>query len=77
MVEPRVRVLWASYERPGLRMVLLLTSLLSVAGTIATAPSCERGGTWQTPAAASLPALVEREASRVEHAAAPRPARVA
>ena len=74
VVEPRVRVLWASYGRPSLLVELLLTSLLSVACTITAGALFRARRDLVDARGRSLTALVESEASRVKHVGVVRPA---
>ena len=73
VVEPRVRLLLINFDRPGLLPVLLSTSLLSVAGTIAALAVFSAKRQLDDARGRSLTDAIQLEASRIKHAGAPQP----
>ena len=71
-IEPRVRLLVLNYERPGLLPVLLITSVLSIACTVAVRAFFQARREFDDNRGRSLTALVELEASRIKHASVPK-----
>jgi hypothetical protein len=74
VVEPRVRLLIVNHERPELLPVLLFTSLLSVACTVAARSVSHARRQLEDSRGRSLTSAIELEASRIKHAAISRPA---
>ena len=74
VVEPRVRLLVVNHERPELLPVLLFTSLLSVACTLAARSVFHARRQLEDARGRSLTSAIELEASRIKHAAIARPA---
>jgi hypothetical protein len=71
VVDPQFRVLNVRLTRPGLLPVLLLTSLLSVACTVAFRAAVHARRQAAEVRGVSLTARVEDDASRIKHALVP------
>jgi hypothetical protein len=67
VVEPNVRFLFLTFARPGLLGVMLITSVLSIACTIAGLAVLNARGHLREARRRSLTATVEHEASRIKH----------
>ena len=74
VVEPRVHMLLARYDRPALLPVLLLTSLISIVGTLMVRGVLEARRRLNDARGRSLTALIELEASRIKHTSVPQSA---
>ena len=72
VVEPRVRIPFLSYERPGVLPVMLVTAALSVACTLAALALLNARRQLGDAHRRSLTAAVEHEASRVKNGVASR-----
>ena len=78
VVEPRIDMLLARYDRPALLPVLLLTSLASIVGTLMVRGILDaRRRLNDAHARSPLTELIELEASRIKHASVARPASTA
>jgi hypothetical protein len=77
VVEPRIDMLLARYDRPALLPVLLLTSLVSIVGTLMVRGVLDARRRLNDARARSLTELIELEASRIKHASVPHPAATA
>ena len=77
VVEPRIDMLLARYDRPALLPVLLLTSLASIVGTLMARGVLDARRRLNDAHARSLTELIELEASRIKHASVARPANTA
>ena len=67
VVEPRVRLLMFSYERPGVLPVMLITAVLSAMCTVAAGAMFQARTQLGEARRRSLTAVVEHEASRVKN----------
>jgi hypothetical protein len=77
VVEPRIDMLLARYDRPALLPVLLLTSLVSIVGTLMVRGALDTRRRLGDARARSLTELIELEASRIKHGSVARPANTA
>ena len=77
VVEPQIHMLLARYNRPALLPVILLTSLVSIFGTLIVRGVLDAQRRLSAARARSLTELIELEASRIKHASVPRPAATA
>jgi len=77
VVEPRIDMLLARYDRPALLPVLLLTSLVSIVGTLMVRGVLDARRRLNDARARSLTELIELEASRIKHGSVARPANTA
>ena len=68
VVEPRIDMLLARYDRPALLPVLLLTSLVGIVGTLMVRGALDTRRRLNDAHARSLTELLELEASRIKHA---------
>ena len=74
VVEPRLRILTVTFNRPGLLPVLLLTSALSVACAVAFRAVVGARRQLAETRGSALTTQVENEAARLKHNLGPRPA---
>lgn len=77
VVEPRIHLLLARYDRPALLPVLLLTSLVSIVGTLMVRGVLDARRRLNDAHARSLTELIELEATRIKHASVAHPANTA